>query len=391
VPSSKPAFLDTSIYLFRVQLVSVLFIVLSNLLGSIFQAQHFFFVQAIFPIISSLVTLAFVFFFGRVMGISSLVYGTLTGAVFSFIFMMINVLKKFRYRWSISILQPGLKSILLASLPLFSAGILYRSTTVFERFFAARLPEGSLSYLGTGNQIIVILSTIVSGGIATTSFPLLSRYWSENDLPLLEKTFSNVISLIILIIFPLIIIFVVNGLDIIHLLFEHGVFTPKDSRALYLTLLAMMGFFLFGSIGNVVARMFYLTQNTRALALIAILELFIYLTCALMLVGTYHFVGLALSLSLSAAFNIALSILFIKKKIIDLNVGKFISRTGKIFLLSLIVFLLVFLVNKYFLVGLGSFFRSVLTALLVATLYWFMISKIIKGNLYHSIIGVIKR
>ena len=391
VPSSKPFFLEKSIYLFRIQMLSIFFVVISNLLGSIFQSQHSFFIPAIFPVISSFITLIFVSAFSSIMGINSLAYGTLAGAVISFLFIAVNVLKRFHYHWNLSLIQPGLKSILLASLPLFTAGILFRATTVFERFLAARLPEGSLSYLGTGNQIIVILSTIVSGGIATTSFPLLSRNWSENDLLLLEKNFSRVISLIILIVFPMIIIFVVNGMDIITVLFQRGAFIAKDTRALYLTLLAMMGYFLFGSMGNVVARMLYLSQNTRASAVIAVIELLVYLSCALLLSRIYGFVGLALSLSISTAINIIISLVFIRKKIIDLDISLLLSRVGTIVLLSAIVLLLVFLANKYFLFQVNGFLRSVITGLLVACLYWLLLKRVTKGEFFHSIIGVIKK
>ncbi|NII23699.1 hypothetical protein HB364_01310 [Pseudoflavitalea sp. X16] len=392
LPFSKSAILPTAIYLFRIQLVSIVFTVLSTLLAAVFQAKHSFLAPAVFPIISSFTTLLFVGLLSPAWGISSIAYGTLLGAFLSFLFMLILVLKRFQYKWTFSLRQPGLNSLLLASLPLFGAGVIFRSYTVFERFFAARLPDGSLSYLGSGNQIVVILSTIVSSGIATTSFPLLSKYWSNNDLDALEKGFTKVVNLIVLIIFPMIVVFAVCGIDMISILFEHGAFTEKDTLALYYTLLGLMGFFLFSSVGNVAARMLYMSQNTWTAAIIGTMELLVYIASAFVLGRLYQFVGLAISLSIGAAFNIILSFIFIKRRVINkLDFRALITRFGAICIVAAFVFLLTFLVYRHLLTHAGSLARSIITVISVVLLYWFFLAKMTKDPSYEALVKQIKR
>jgi putative peptidoglycan lipid II flippase len=333
---------------------------------------------AAFPLGTSFITLIFVAALSKHVGISSIVYGTLTGSLAAFLFMFWNAFKKLRYQWSSTIFHPELRSVWLASIPLFAAGVLFRSTYIFERFFAARMPEGSLSYLGSGNQIIVILSTIVSSGIATTSFPLLANYWQQNDMKNFEKTFSRITKLIVFIVLPMIAIFIVSGIDIIRILFEYGAFTSKDTVALYYTLLALMGYFLFSSIGNIAARVLYTSNKTLASSLIATFELLAYLSGALFFGKRYGYIGLALSISVASGINILVSFAFIHRRIISLKLKELFLHIVYIVALSTFTFLLVFLFNVYLLMHINIYVRLLISSGTAIGLYLFLSKWVIK-------------
>jgi putative peptidoglycan lipid II flippase len=390
LPDSKQALFDTTVYLFRILIVSTTFSVLTGLLSVVFHASHSFLVPALAPVLSYLVTMISVAVFSPSIGIASIAWGTLAGTLISFIGIFILALKQMDFKWHIVFMKPEVKALLLVALPLFLAGILFRSTVVVERLFAARLEDGSLSYLGGGNQIITVLSTIVSSGIATTSFPLLSRYWSERDMRSLEKTLMRLINGIVLIILPMIIIFLATGMDIVKIVFERGAFTASDTKAQYLTLLALMGYFLFSSIGNVVARILYVSQHTWISSLIACAELAIYIIGAFILSSYYSYLGLAISMSLASAFNILLSLIFIRRKIVGIKIRSLLTSTGLTLLLSALVFLIVYFLNHSLLTSLGSVVRVVIVSLVVIVLYWFML-RLIKPEYNKLLLGILRR
>ncbi|MFI5152025.1 MAG: murein biosynthesis integral membrane protein MurJ [Chitinophagales bacterium] len=379
LPASKQDMLPIAVSLFQIQMLSIVFTVLSNLLAAFFQSRHSFLVPALFPILTGMGTVIWVVLFHSSLGIKSLAIGNLIGAMVSFSFMYISVLHSPGYKWTISLNQEGLSKILLASLPLFLAGIFFRSTTVIERFLAARLPQGSLSYLGSANQIVVVLSTIVSSGIATTSFPLLSKYWTNKDLLTLEKTFTRVISLVVLLIFPMITIFAISGIDLIHLLFERGAFTSKDTVALYYTLLGLMGFFLFSSLGNVVQRILYLSHHAMAVAVIATMEVLIYLVSAWILSSYFQYVGLALSMSFASGCNIIISFFFIDRRVISLDMKRLIRRIIYLLILSIALFFLLHYLNQLLLPYLGGTFRVIIQSILVAASYTLFVATIFRN------------
>lgn len=380
VPLSKQEILETGIILFRIQLLSIGFTVLSQLLAATFHSRHSFIIPASFPLITGIIVLITVLFFSTEIGIRSIAYGTLAGSFLSFLFMFLKVLGKFQYRWTFRVFHPELKAVWISSIPLFGVGILFRSTNIFERFFAARLPEGSLSYLGSANQIIVLLSTLVSSGIATTSFPLLAMYWQQNDTRNLQDTFIKVIRLIAFIVLPMIVIFIVSGMDIIRILFEHGAFTDDDTTALYYTLLSLMGYFLFSSIGNITARMLYTSKKTWTTSLIALFELLVYLTTAFWLGKSYGYVGLALAISVSGACNIILSFIFIHKRVVSLDLRHFFVQIAFIVALSGLTLFLVFLFDAYLLVRMNFFVRGFVSSITVIIIYWLLSKWLIKDS-----------
>ena len=98
-----------------------------------------------------------------------------------------------------------------------------------------------------------------------------------------------------------------------------------------------MGFLLFGSLGNVVGKMLYISQNTWPLTLIATAELIIYILTSLVLAKSYQFIGLAISMSIGAAFNIFACLAFIKGRISDINIKSLLIHTAIILLCSVII------------------------------------------------------
>ena len=384
LPALRQDMLPITVTLFQIQMFSILFTVLNNLLAAFFQSQHSFLIPALFPILTGMGTVVLVALFHGQLGIKSVAIGNLFGAIVSFAFMYVSVLRSPGYSWTFSFHPEGLKKILLASLPLFLAGIFFRSTTVIERFIAARLPQGSLSYLGSANQIVVVLSTIVSSGIATTSFPILSRYWSNKDLATLEKTFTRVISMVVLLIFPMITIFAITGIDLVRVFFERGAFTAKDTIALYYTLLGLMGFFLFSSLGNVVQRILYLSHHAMAVSIIATLEVLIYLVSAWILSGYFQYVGLALSMSFASGCNIIISFLFIDRKVISLDMNVLIRRTIYLLMLSGILFLGFYYLNHILFRDMSSILRIAILSILVALSYAMLVAKIFRNIGYKQ-------
>ncbi len=391
VPGDKTRLLELTVHLFRILMLNTLFIVLNNLLSSEFHSRRSYLYPAAVPIITSTISLVAVLIASRSLGIYSLAYGTLAGSILSFIYLFVNLQKKFSYKWKHRIHSRKLNKLLIAAFPLFSSGILFRSITVLERYFAARLSPGSLSYLGNGNQIMLILATIISSGIATTSYPLLSKYWAENNLADFRTTFKKGFDIIILIMFPTIVLFSASGRDVITILFEHGAFNNNDTNALYNTLLGLMGSLLFASLGNIVSKILYISNNTKVAGIIALIKVVIYIISAIVLTQSLDYVGLAVSLSICDSFSIICSLLFIQQYITDINIMYLIKRMVLIVAISILIYIFVYLFQKYIFATSILILRPILAALLISFSFWGIFTFIIKDEYYIAMNTVVKR
>lgn len=306
--------------LFNILIFSVIFQSLSSFLTIFHHVESRFLLPAISPIITPVISIFFVTTFSEY-GIRSLAVGTLVGSTFGVITLLPIVINKIDPGHFFRFINAHTIRLLKLTVPLFISGSVYRLTTVLERIIASKLPSGSISYLGYGNQMYLLLASIASGSIATTFYPLMSEAWSEGNKSMLNHYLSKGVRLILFITLPLASIIVVLSYPMIKILFERGLFNSDATEAVSRTLAILMGAFIFGSLGNVIVKPFYITQKTTTVSVISTVEVIAYLFIGYFLSLQYSYLGLAAALTVSTGLTILFSVIVLSK-------SKLISFSG---------------------------------------------------------------
>ena len=343
--------------LLRILLPTIVFLVLSNLLTTIYQAHKRFLLPSVAPVLGIVITLSVVFFWSKKIGIESLAYGSLAASIVSFCILSPIVFKNRLYKFSFVFEKEIIKIFTIAS-PLLLAGIFYRSTSIFERMIASTLETGSISYLGYANQLINILSTIAAGGIATTIFPLMSKEWELNNLDAVRKYFAKGIRIVLLVTIPIAVIFIILGDSIVRLLLERGAFDVNATSAVSKSLSIMMVAFICLSCGNIVAKAFYLSNRTKVFSAIVSSEAIIYLCLGYYLSTKMSYVGLAVALSVSSLYTFVVATFMLHKIFKGLDGNRMIVDSMKIVAGSILSGLTIFLVNNFIPGTIGELLRT---------------------------------
>lgn len=348
--------------------------VLNNLLSSLYQIKNSFFYPAIAPIISAVISLVCVIVLSDKIGIYSLALGLLFGSVFSLAFLL-PILRTYKVRFMICLKDPMFLSFIKTFIPLLITGILFRSTSIFERSFASNMEVGSISYLGYSSQILAILALLTSSGIGLTIYPRFSRLWAEKKKTEFNSFFVKIIRIILLLSIPISLVVVFYGDIFIQTIFERGAFSHSVTLAVTKALSWSMGAFVFQNLGNVVSKIFYISGKTTAISIIGSIELFIYILLGFLLSPYFSFIGLSIALSISSMINIILSMLYINNKLCKLEFKKLFIDVFKILFSSVLSISVVLLFYNYIigLDGLGclvvslifGFFTYVLLGLLL--------------------------
>ena len=316
VHASAPGFteeqISLTVKLFRILIFSVTFQCLASIFSVFHHINGKFILPAISPIALPVAGLIFVALFHNY-GMVSLAAGTLVGSAISALLLLAPVWKQLRLRFLGFVSNSPALHILKISAPLFLTGILFRLTTIIERIFASHLPAGSISYLGYANQLYLLMATIATGSIATTYYPVLAAAWADNKKEEFEGHLQKGISLILLITLPIAAVFLVLANPIIKILFQRGAFDSNATAAVSFSLAILMGAFLFGSIGNLLMKVFYIAGKTTANSVISIAELVVYILLAWWFAGKFSYPGLALALTLSKGFSILVSAILLKR------------------------------------------------------------------------------
>jgi putative peptidoglycan lipid II flippase len=294
--------------LLTILMPTIIFQVLTNIAASIMQIRNRFVLPALTPIATALVTLVTVLFFSKMTGIESLAYGSLAGTCISFLmiacFLGKSLLSSFTFK---QVNLRHLSRLIRTSAPLLLTGIFFRLTGVFERGIASKLSPGSISYLGYANQIMMILATITSSGLAVTIYPLLSKAWTEKNTECLYYYFKKSIRTIFLITLPISIIFIFWGDILVTLVFERGEFNHQTSIAVYRIFCIMVFAFISNCLGNIIVKIFYLSGKTFIASLSELLGLIFYIVPAFLLSKWYGYIGMAVATSIGASLSILLS------------------------------------------------------------------------------------
>ena len=294
-PGFKGEQLSLTTNLLWLTLPSIIFSGLSSLLSSICYAMHRFIRPAMAPVINSLFILCSAVFLSSYWGIKSLAFGYLIGTIVQFIILVPIFSRRGRYCFSFDWNNEGVIRIVKVMLPLVLATLFYRSTTVIERMIASSLPTGSISYLGYANRIIRTLTTIATSGIAATIFPAMSRSWAQNDLAKVREYFAKGVRVIMLTTFPIAMIFLVLGVPIIQLALERGAFDHKATVAVAHVLNILLVVLIFGGLGHVTTKGFYISQRTKLRALIGAGLVIVYWCLAYVLSKYFSYSGLAMA------------------------------------------------------------------------------------------------
>lgn len=333
--------LFTSKLLFII-LPTFVFNIMSNLLSSLYQIRNRFLYPAIAPIITSVISLAFVVVFSKALGIFGLAWGFLTGSLISLLYLT-PILKIFQLRLRFQLKDQTIRQFVKTFIPLLVTGIVFRSTNIFERSIASSLEEGSISFLGYTSQILMILATLTANGIGVSIYPTMSKLWAEQKKDEFNDFLTKIIRILLLISIPIAVVVVFYGEDFVKIIFERGAFNHSATVSVGKALAWSMGAFIFQGLGNVVTKIFYISTRTKAISLIASIELILYILIGYLLSKSVSFIGLSIALSVSSMFNIILSLIYINKKMIPLKTVSIFKDCLKIVLSSIISLVVVFL------------------------------------------------
>jgi len=377
-PGFKGEELSLTTALLRIIFPSIIFSGLIGLLSSIYHAHHRFLRPAITSVVGTLLMLSSVVVLTRFWGIKSLAFGYLVSEIAGFFILVPILFKQDRYRFSFDFHNEGVRRIIKVMSPLVFAGFFYRATTVIERRIASILPTGSISYLGYGNRIILLLGTISTTGISTTIFPQMARSWAENDLVKVRKYFARGVRIIMLVTFPIAMVFIVLRVPIIQVVFERGAFDHRTTLAVADVLMILLIAFIFSGLGNVVGQGFYISQKTKLAAALNIVGLIIYILLAHFLAKTLSYRGLGIACSARSVFGVTVGMIVLRRILGGVNGQRILEGLARILIASLCGGIAIYCSFKMVFVGDSLMMRSVVSAILGIVIYTFLVIYILK-------------
>lgn len=265
----------------------------SGLLSGLLEIRNKFIISAVYPIITSIVFISFLFFFEP--SIVLLIQAFVIGSFFELILLLLFQPIKFNLR-DIKLDDPDSLILYKQFIPKLLAGLIIGFNPIVDQVFSSELADGAISTLNYGNKLPAFAITILSVGVGNVILPYFARLKGASNGQVIKKINKLLICLFIVgsICTLSLIIF---GKDLIILFFEKGNFTSQDSENVLLVL-TMFSFKIPFYLLNITLVRFLIAFNLNLFSIISSsISVLVNVICNYMFIGEYGVAGIALSTS----------------------------------------------------------------------------------------------
>lgn len=311
---SIPGKMELTVYLAQIMIIYVILVTSYAFVMGMANAHRKFFMPAVAPAVFNLAIIIAAALPQNILSIQGavLAWGVVVGGVLQFLLVAIQLYQIGHLpKLTMKIKVPGLKTVLTNFVPgLLGLGV-YQVMTIANTFFAARLPEGTQSYIYAADRILELPQSIIAVSLGTALLPLFSRQLAAGQKDKMLESANEGLRAMLFLALPAALGMAVLGRPIIHVLFMRGAFGQEDVLVTSQITQVYSVVLLASSLTKVTVPGFYAMKNTWMPATIAGVCLLMHLICAQILVGPFGVVGLASSTAITGALNmILLSVAF---------------------------------------------------------------------------------
>lgn len=406
VPGFDAASKALTVTLTRIMLLQVVFLGLAGIIAGILQSYKIFGPTAYGSVIYNLgIIVVGVAFSGyieahwRGFGIAAFSIGVVVGAFFSFIVQAFALRKVgIRYHFSFNIKHPGFRKVIMLMIPVFIGLSVSQFNLFVNQNLASGLDAGLVAALRTAQRFMQLPVAIFAISIAIALFPTLTTHAAREEVGAFRRDFSSGIRSIIFITVPCSVLLAVLAVPVMRFVFEFsaGKFdaasTANTAFALYFY---CIGIFAYGAI-HLASRAFYAYQDTKTPVLLAAVAVVVNIVLSLIFVRVLAQGGLALAYSLAGIINFLLLMIFLKRKLGQVDGKHILISAGKTTAVSLVMGLVALLLAELSALAFGTATKltqgvQVMGAGLGGVLVFFLLAKLIRMEEADAFLQMMKR
>jgi len=263
VPWTVPGFDSETklltISLLRIQLVGMVFMALNGVAWSVYHSRQKFVWAEISPLLGTLGGFAFLLWGLPRFGIIIAAWATVLRAAIQTILLLPGMGGYRAPDWRTNTIREAWRRLY----PLLLGSTYYKTGDLVDRFLASMAPAGQLSLLHFANQIYMAGNFILSKAFAAPMVPLLAKRASEREWFSFRKIVSNRFRWTLGITLAVFICILFSGAPVLSFLFGYGRFTIGEVLTLHWLLVALVGVWVGGALGQILSSSFYAKGNTR--------------------------------------------------------------------------------------------------------------------------------
>jgi putative peptidoglycan lipid II flippase len=344
---------NETVFLTRIMFPFLAFISLAALFQGVLISLHIFTPSGIAPILLNIITILAAYLLSpftknpaRAMAIGIFIGGFMEAAI-QLPFVLKYGQKFFITGLKRAINNPGTKKVLRLIYPTIIGMAAYQLNDLVSTALAARAGEGIVSSLQYSLRLQELILGVFAVSIGTVLLPNLAEYAKTSQWDIYNRRLVSSMSIIVLITIPITFFSLIEGQNLIRLLFQNRSFDETSVNLTFSAFVFHMPGLLFIALNRILAPAFYAQSDTKSPTVAGIISFAANICLAAILVRTIKGAGIALALSLASAVNTIFLLVFLKKNP-NINLGHVLNST-LIYIIKLLILSGIAAVPVYFL------------------------------------------
>ena len=266
-------------------LPTVVLTAISEVFANALYADHRVILPTGLKLLPPVLVIAFLLLLPPRFGIQSVIYATLAATALQTLILLIVTLQSDAAPSAVLDFRPHplLSKFLGLAVPLVLSMVLYRSLPLFDRWFASRLPEGSITVLSYGRNLFLALQPVLVSGIAVSYYPVMADLAARGDHASLVQTMAKSCRMLLFVSVPLAFYAGLWSEPLVRFLLARGSYTPEAAAETYKVFAIYVFSLPAGLVGTILGQGAYVLKMTRTIAILGVMETAIYMATCLLL------------------------------------------------------------------------------------------------------------
>ncbi len=312
--------------------------ILASFLSAIYQLKKSFIIPSLVWLMPTTGMMLGVIFLSDYFGIKGMALGFLGFSALSVVFLLSGGAGNYLSLSLVTI--KGIKAGLMSFNAIIPVGFSLLPFTVLpaiDAYWAFKLPEGSLSYLGYSTRLALALGNLVLNGIYMVILPYLSEDFDKNDDDQFLSRLTGSIKAVLLFFMPAVLFIALNGAEIVGLLFKRGAFTEASVQGVSEVLpLYMFGLLAMGPT-TLVSRAYFARHRPWRFGLLGVFLVVFYIAASGLLASVFSYKGIGIAYLMYWVFFLFASAMLLDRRILDMEMLKTLALYALISLASIII------------------------------------------------------
>ena len=308
VPGFSRAAQLLTVNLTRIQLVGMIFTASVSVLWSVYHARKQFIWVELSTVLSNLIALALIVKLLAIYGIAAAAIVIVLRTALQLLWLLPGLGRWRRPSWNSIAMREAWRRIR----PLLVGTAYYRTDPLVDRFLASMAPAGGLSLLYLGQQLYGVANVVAEKALAVPMVPQLAIAAAANSWATFRRLYRKRLLVVGALTAAGYAVFLLAGERLLSFLIGHGGVTSSNVHLLWLIMVALVGFFIAGAMGQITSTTFYAMGDTRTPTRMSIVTYTLYIPAKVFGFMRYGLLGLAVVTSVYLFVNLLIQILLLE-------------------------------------------------------------------------------